>query len=37
MLITSACGLFTVCTYWLTFFPPAWYRARIEISATRGG
>ena len=30
MLITAAFGIFTVCGYWLTFFPPAWYRKRVE-------
>lgn len=33
MLITSAFGLLTVGAYWVTFFPPAWYRARLAASA----
>lgn len=37
MLITSAFGLFTVGTYWLTFFPPTWYRARIGAFPTTEG
>ena len=30
MVGTSIFGIATICTYWLTFFPPAWYRARFE-------
>ncbi|RLE20413.1 MAG: hypothetical protein DRJ50_10775 [Actinobacteria bacterium] len=30
MLGTAFCGLATVSLYWLTFFPPTWYRKRIE-------
>lgn len=26
MLCTSAFGIATICTYWLTFFPPVWYQ-----------
>jgi hypothetical protein len=33
MLVTAAFGIFTVCGYWLTFFPPTWYRLRIERAA----
>lgn len=29
MLVTSAFGIATICAYWLTFFPPGWYRARF--------
>ncbi|MCP5056291.1 MAG: hypothetical protein GY937_06135 [bacterium] len=35
MLVTSAFGIATICAYWLTFFPPAWYRARFPSNATR--
>jgi hypothetical protein len=30
MIGTSVFGIVTICTYWLTFFPPAWYRARFR-------
>jgi len=33
MLITAGFGIATVCLYWLTFFPPAWYRDRVEARA----
>lgn len=36
MLVTAAFGIFTVCGYWLTFFPPAWYRRRVAASASAG-
>ena len=29
MLVTAASGITTVCIYWLTFFPPLWYRRRF--------
>lgn len=29
MLSTSGFGITTVCIYWLTFFPPDWYRRRL--------
>jgi hypothetical protein len=29
MLVTALFGITTVCIYWLTFFPPAWYRRRF--------
>jgi hypothetical protein len=32
MLVTSLFGTLTVCGYWLTFFPPRWYRARLEAA-----
>lgn len=35
LLITSAFGMLTVSGYWLTFFPPEWYRQRIEGAAAR--
>ncbi|MBW2394420.1 MAG: hypothetical protein JRG95_09130 [Deltaproteobacteria bacterium] len=35
MLITSAFGIATICTYWLTFFPPAWYSSRFPAGASR--
>ena len=40
MLATASLGTATVGIYWLTFFPPAWYRARItqaESSVDRAG
>ncbi len=30
MIGTSVFGIVTICTYWLTFFPPDWYRARFQ-------
>lgn len=33
MLCTAAFGIATICTYWLTFFPPAWYQARFRATA----
>lgn len=30
MVATAAFGLATIGCYWLTFFPPAWYRARVR-------
>jgi hypothetical protein len=33
LLVTAVFGIATVSMYWLTFFPPAWYRDRI-VSAT---
>lgn len=30
MIGTSVLGIVTICTYWLTFFPPDWYRARFR-------
>jgi len=33
MLVTACFGVATVSLYWLTFFPPAWYRARVERQA----
>jgi len=33
MLFTGAFGVATVCAYWLTFFPPAWYRRRFAPAA----
>lgn len=30
MIATAVLGIVTICTYWLTFFPPAWYRARFS-------
>jgi hypothetical protein len=33
MLCTSAFGIATICTYWLTFFPPAWYQDRFRVPA----
>jgi hypothetical protein len=27
---SSVFGIMTICTDWLTFFPPAWYRARFR-------
>jgi len=30
MLVTAAFGILTVGGYWLTFFPPAWYRRHVE-------
>lgn len=32
MIGTSVLGIITICTYWLTFFPPDWYRARFRAS-----
>ena len=32
-LLTSLLGMATVSVYWLTFFPPRWYRARFEAVA----
>lgn len=29
LVVTAAFGIATVGAYWLTFFPPAWYRARL--------
>ena len=38
MLCTSGFGIATVCTYWLTFFPPAWYQERFHVpSASETG
>jgi len=34
MLWTSGFGIATIGTYWLTFFPPTWYRARFRASFT---
>jgi hypothetical protein len=34
MVITATFGLFTVFGYWITFFPPAWYRHRLEGAST---
>jgi hypothetical protein len=34
MLVTAAFGIVTVSCYWLTFFPPRWYRARVEGRST---
>jgi len=31
MIGTSVFGIVTICTYWLTFFPPDWYRARFQV------
>lgn len=36
MVITAAFGIATVGGYWLTFFPPAWYRARLAGGAGAG-
>jgi hypothetical protein len=36
MVITAAFGIATVGGYWLTFFPPAWYRARLARTASAG-
>jgi len=33
MLVTAAFGTATVCTYWLTFFTPGWYRSRFTARA----
>ena len=33
MVVTAGFGIATVCLYWLTFFPPAWYRRRVEARA----
>jgi hypothetical protein len=33
LLVTAVFGLGTVGMYWLTFFPPAWYRGRV-LAAT---
>ena len=33
ILITSALGIATVSIYWLTFFPPSWYRRRLASAA----
>jgi len=30
MLVTGVLGIATVATYWLTFFPPAWYRRQFS-------
>ncbi len=30
MIVTACFGISTVCLYWLTFFPPGWYRQRVE-------
>lgn len=35
MLLTALFGLGAVLLYWLTFFPPAWYRDRISRGAQR--
>jgi hypothetical protein len=32
MLATSALGIVTIGAYWLTFFPPGWYRARFKVN-----
>lgn len=34
MVVTAGFGTATVCLYWLTFFPPAWYQARLAGSAS---
>ena len=36
MLLTSAFGIATICAYWLTFFPPAWYTARFPERGRAG-
>lgn len=33
MFLASLFGTSTVATYWFTFFPPAWYRARLAATA----
>ena len=33
MLCTSAFGISTIRTYWLRFFPPAWYQDRFCVPA----
>jgi len=34
MLCTSAFGIVTIFTYWLTFFPPAWYQKRFDMTTS---
>ncbi len=36
MLFTAAFGIATLCAYWLTFFPPAWYSARFSSRDATG-
>jgi hypothetical protein len=31
--ITAVWGIGAIASYWLTFFPPVWYRARIGAAA----
>ncbi|MCG8592450.1 MAG: hypothetical protein MJE66_24425 [Proteobacteria bacterium] len=31
LVVTAAFGMLTVSLYWLTFFPPRWYRKRLSI------
>ena len=33
MLVTGVLGIATVATYWLTFFPPVWYRRQFSQEA----
>ena len=33
MLCTAIFGIATICTYWLTFFPPVWYQDRFRVPA----
>ena len=33
MSVTGVWGIGAISSYWLTFFPPAWYRARIAAAA----
>ncbi len=37
MLVTACFGIATVSLYWMTFFPPDWYRARVEARAASEG
>jgi hypothetical protein len=32
MSITGLWGIGAISSYWLTFFPPAWYRARVAAA-----
>jgi hypothetical protein len=36
MLVTAVWGSGAIASYWLTFFPPAWYRTRLAAPETRG-
>jgi hypothetical protein len=36
LVVTACFGIGTVSAYWLTFFPPTWYRARLSAASTAG-
>jgi hypothetical protein len=33
MSVTAVWGIGAISSYWLTFFPPAWYRSRLLVGA----